>query len=104
MIPIFPRLALSSPIPDEHFLLKDLKFYEFTQLMNIEVQQAHLDACERKCQEGTLRQALAFASYQVQRKYARTQVIIYAKEPFELKREVQVSRVTDCLNLVVIKE
>lgn len=57
MIPIFPRFALFPSILDEHFLLKDLKFYEFTQLTNIEVQQARLDACERKCQEGTLRQA-----------------------------------------------
>lgn len=63
-----------------------------------------MDACEKECQEGTLRQASVTESYQVQRKYARAQVIIFAKKPSELKREMQVSGFTDCPNPVVIKE
>lgn len=47
---------------------------------------------------------LAFSSYQVQRKRAWAQVIIFAKEPSKLKREVQVSEFTDHPNPVVIKE
>ncbi|KAL6319810.1 hypothetical protein AAG906_036872 [Vitis piasezkii] len=47
IISVFPRLALLSLELDEHFVLKDFPFYE-----------ACLEEWEKKCQEGTLRQAL----------------------------------------------
>lgn len=41
----------------EHFVLKDLPFYEVTRLADVEARQSHLDAREKKRQEGTLHQA-----------------------------------------------
>lgn len=36
IIPIFPWLAPSSLVPSEHFVLKDLTFYEVARLANSE--------------------------------------------------------------------
>ena len=58
IISVFPRLAPLSLEPDEHFVLKDFPFYEVNRLANSEVRQACLEEWEKKCQEGTLRQAL----------------------------------------------
>lgn len=41
----------------EHFVLKDLPFYEVTRLTNAKARQSRLDAQEKKWQEGTLHQA-----------------------------------------------
>lgn len=57
IIPIFPWLAPLSLVPSEHFVLKDLTFYEVGRLANSETLQACLEEQERKHQEGTLRQA-----------------------------------------------
>lgn len=57
MILVFPRLAPSTLIPSEHFVLKDLPFYEVAWLANAEARQARLEAREKKHQEGTLCQA-----------------------------------------------
>ena len=57
IIPIFPRVAFSSLVPDEHFVLKDLPFYVVARLADSEARHAHLEQWEKKCQEGTLRQA-----------------------------------------------
>ena len=54
---MFPRLAHSSLEPDEHFVLKDLLFYEFACLADSEARQARLEEQEKKRQEGTLKQA-----------------------------------------------
>ena len=57
IILIFPRLAPPSLVLSEHFVLKDLLFYEIACLANFEARQARLEERERKRQEGTLRQA-----------------------------------------------
>ncbi|KAL6342102.1 hypothetical protein AAG906_038582 [Vitis piasezkii] len=48
IIPIFPRLALPSLVPGEHFVLKDLPFYEVTRLVDSEAYHAHLEEWEKK--------------------------------------------------------
>ena len=58
IILIFPRLAPPFLVLGEHFMLKDLPFYEVTCLVDSKTRQARLEEQERKCQEGTLRQAL----------------------------------------------
>ena len=57
IIPVFPRVAFLSLVPDEHFVLKDLPFYVVARLVDSEARHAHLEQWEKKCQEGTLRQA-----------------------------------------------
>lgn len=49
-------------MPAEHFLLKDLPFYEVARLADSEARQACLEERERKHQEGTLRQVAAISS------------------------------------------
>lgn len=53
---MFPRLALPSLVPDKHFVLKDLPFYEVVHLADSEACKARLEECEKKRHEGTLRQ------------------------------------------------
>lgn len=48
VILVFSWFALSSHVPNEYFLLKDLKVYEVTWLIDIEVWQTCLDTRERK--------------------------------------------------------
>lgn len=55
---MFPRLAPPSLVPDKHFVLKDLPFYEVVHLADSEARKARLEECEKKRHEGTLRQAL----------------------------------------------
>nr|CAN60233.1 hypothetical protein VITISV_016497 [Vitis vinifera] len=55
IIPVFPRLALPSLVPSEHFMLKNLPFYEVSCLVDSEACQAHL----KEGQKETLRQAPA---------------------------------------------
>ena len=43
IIPVFPRLALPSLVPSEHFMLKDLPFYEVSCLVDFESCQARLE-------------------------------------------------------------
>lgn len=59
IILVFPRLASPSLVPGEHFVLKDLSFYEVAHLAYSEARQTRLEERERKCQEGTLRQVPA---------------------------------------------
>ena len=55
IIPVFPQLAPPSLVPSEHFMLKDLPFYEVSCLVDSEACQARL----KKGQKETLRQAPA---------------------------------------------
>lgn len=87
VIPVFSRFAPSSHVPNEYFLLKDLKVYEVAWLMDIEVRQTCLDAHERKCQEDTLHQTSTSISFLTQRKCAQAQVIISIEESFESEGE-----------------
>ena len=48
VIPVFPRMALPSLMPREHFVLKDLPFYEVAILADSEARQAHLEKREKK--------------------------------------------------------
>ena len=57
IILVFPWLAPPSLVLSEHFVLKDLLFYEIPRLADFEACQARLEERERKRQEGTLRQA-----------------------------------------------
>ena len=43
VIPVFPHMALPSLMPREHFVLKDLPFYEVSILVDSEARQAHLE-------------------------------------------------------------
>ena len=52
--PLLSQLAPSTLLLSEHFVLKDLPFYEVTHFADVEVRQACLDAGEKKHQEGTL--------------------------------------------------
>lgn len=47
----------------EHFVLKDLPFYEVTRLTDAKARQSRLDAQEKKWQEGTLHQAPGSTSW-----------------------------------------
>lgn len=57
IILVFPRLAPSSLVLSEHFVLKDLLFYGVARLGNSEVRQARLKERQKKHHKGTLRQA-----------------------------------------------
>ncbi|RVW86090.1 hypothetical protein CK203_037999 [Vitis vinifera] len=59
IIPVFPHVAPPSLIPNEHFMMKDLPFYEVACLVDSEARQARLEEREKKRQERTLRQAPA---------------------------------------------
>lgn len=48
VIPVFPHVALPSLMPREHFVLKDLSFYEVAHLVDSEARQAHLEKREKK--------------------------------------------------------
>ena len=43
VIPVFPRLAPSTPVSGKHFVLKELSFNEVAQLAGVEARQARLD-------------------------------------------------------------
>ena len=45
---VFPRLAPLSLVFGEHFVLKDLPFYEVARLVDSEARQAHLEEREIK--------------------------------------------------------
>lgn len=62
VIPLLLQLASSTLVSGEHFVLKDLSFYEVARLVDIELRQAHLDVWEKKHQKGTLGQAPASTS------------------------------------------
>ena len=48
IMPVFPRLAPLSLVFGEHFVLKDLPFYEVARLVDSEARQAHLEEREIK--------------------------------------------------------
>ena len=48
IIPVFSRLAPSSLVPGEHFMLKDFPFYEVARLAYSKTRQARLEERERK--------------------------------------------------------
>lgn len=52
-----PRFTPRVLVPSEHFVLKDLPFYEEAWATDSKARQDRLDKREKKCQEGTLRQA-----------------------------------------------
>ena len=62
IISVFSLLIIPYLVPDEHFVLKDLPFYEVAHLADFEACQARLEEREKKCHEGTLRQALTASS------------------------------------------
>ena len=51
VIPLFPKLAPPTLVSSEHFVLKDLPFYEVARLADIEAKKSHLDTNEKKHQE-----------------------------------------------------
>ena len=74
----------------EHFVLKDLPFYEVARLAYFEARQAHLEERERKHQDGTLRQVVVvgrlFSSFTAhhltpKRKEPTTRPVQRAKTP-----------------------
>lgn len=48
VLPILYRVALSSLMPNEHYVLKDLPFYKVTRLANSKARQARLKEREKK--------------------------------------------------------
>lgn len=56
IIPILPHVASPSLVPNKHFVLKYLPFYEVTSLADSEACQARLKEREKQRQEGILRQ------------------------------------------------
>lgn len=54
---VLPRLAPQTLVPDEHYILKDLPFYEVARATNSKVCQDCLEQKKKKHQDGTLRQA-----------------------------------------------
>lgn len=55
IIPILSHVASPSLVPNKHFVLKYLPFYEVTRLVDLDALQACLKEQEKKSQEGTLR-------------------------------------------------
>ena len=49
IIPMFSRLAHSSLVLDEHFMLNDPPFFEIARLVDSEAHQARLEEYEKKC-------------------------------------------------------
>lgn len=62
VIPLLSTASTTNPCVDEHFVLKDLSFYEVAHSADIKARPVHLDAREKKYQEGTLHQALSSTS------------------------------------------
>lgn len=58
ILPILPRLTPRSLVPDEHYMLKDLSFYEVARLTDSKACQTCLEQRKKKCQNGTLMQTL----------------------------------------------
>ncbi|KAL6335871.1 hypothetical protein AAG906_003496 [Vitis piasezkii] len=57
VLPIIPRRLPMVVVPGEHFILKNLPFYEEECEANAKARQEHLDQREEKRQEGKLRRA-----------------------------------------------
>lgn len=57
IIPIIPRRLPRVVVPGEHFVLKDLPFYEEAREADAKARQEHLDQREEKKQDGKLRRA-----------------------------------------------
>ena len=57
IIPVFSSLTHLSLVPNEHFMLKDLSFYEIDRLAGFEARHDHLEEREKKFQKKTFRQA-----------------------------------------------
>ena len=57
IINILPRKLSKKVVPREHYVLKDLLFYEEVQQADAEKRRALLDDRERRKNEGTLRKA-----------------------------------------------
>ena len=54
IIPVFPHVAFPSLVASEHFVLKDLSFYEVVRLADLKARQTRLELWEKKRQEGHL--------------------------------------------------
>lgn len=52
IIPVFPHVAFPSLVANEHFVLKDLSFYEVVRLADSKARQTRLEVREKKRQEG----------------------------------------------------
>ena len=57
VINILPRRLPKFVVPEEHFVLKDLPFYERAREADTKARQERLDQREEKRQEGTLKKA-----------------------------------------------
>ena len=58
-VPSLPRFAAKVLVPSEHYVVKDLPFYEKARAEDSKTKDDQLAQREKKCQEGTLRQALS---------------------------------------------
>ncbi|RVW19168.1 hypothetical protein CK203_093893 [Vitis vinifera] len=58
-VPSLPRFAAKVLVPGEHYVVKDLPFYEEARAEDSKTKDDQLAQREKKCQEGTLRQALS---------------------------------------------
>ena len=58
VLPIIPRQTPRVVMFGEHFVLKDLPFYEEEREVDAKARQEHLDQREEKKQEGKLKRAL----------------------------------------------
>ncbi|RVW59600.1 hypothetical protein CK203_107442 [Vitis vinifera] len=58
-VPSLPHFAAKVLVPGEHYVVKDLPFYEEAQVEDSKTKDDQLAQREKKCQEGTLRQALS---------------------------------------------
>ena len=54
---ILPRRLPKRVVPGEHFVLKDLPFYERARKADVKARQERIDQLEEKRQEGTIRKA-----------------------------------------------
>ena len=52
IIPVFARLAHSSLVLDEHFILKDLPSYKVVRLANSKAHQARLEEWKKNARRG----------------------------------------------------
>ena len=59
LIPILPRLAPQTLVPDEHHVLKDLSCYEVGHAVDSKARQDRLEQRKKKSHEGKLRQTPA---------------------------------------------
>lgn len=58
MLPIIPRRLPKIVVPREHYVLKNLSFYEQVRKVDTKARQKRLDQRKEKRQERTLRKAL----------------------------------------------